>query len=130
MAAPYLVSGSGMEPTVGCVDAAGNFVSINASGPGGDWCRKFAGGMVGGNRPSLGGGGAIGRFLNGGKSTYRGFMTSPDANMKNNAIFAISAVLGAVATRKFIKKGDKDLNTVLGGVGGLLLGVGVSKLIK
>lgn len=43
---PYLLEGSLPGTIAGCVDAAGNFISITAQGPGGDWCRKFAGARV------------------------------------------------------------------------------------
>lgn len=81
-------------------------------------------------RPSLN---PINSFLSGrneGVSRFRGFMTSENSSMKSNLIFTGSAVLGALAARKFIKKGDKNTNTVLGGAAGLLLGVAITKIIK
>ena len=40
MAKPQILVGTDQNPT-GCLDANGNFISINAGGPGGNWCRSF-----------------------------------------------------------------------------------------
>jgi len=91
------------------------------------FCKGAAGLQA---RPSLN---PINSFLSGrsgGVSRFRGFMTSENSSMKSNLIFTGSAVLGALAARKFIKKGDKNTNTVLGGAAGLLLGVAINKIIK
>lgn len=42
MAKPLIVEGRTPGTVNGCLDANGNFISINADGPAGDWCRSFA----------------------------------------------------------------------------------------
>lgn len=45
-------------------------------------------------------------------------------------MLAGGAVIGALAARKFIKKGNKNTNTIIGGIVGLAAGYGATKIMK
>jgi hypothetical protein len=62
-------------------------------------------------------------------SKFKGFMGG-SVDPKSGACALVGGILGAVVARKFIKKGDKNLNTAIGGAAGLVVGYGLSKLIK
>ena len=63
------------------------------------------------------------------KKGARNFMGS-EMTTESYLMLAGGAVIGALAARKFVKKGNKNTNTIIGGIVGLAAGYGATKIMK
>ena len=62
-------------------------------------------------------------------TSWKGFVNG-EMPAQSYFMLAGGAVIGALAARKLIKKGNKKTNTVIGGIVGLIAGYGATKIIK
>jgi hypothetical protein len=64
------------------------------------------------------------------KSTGARNFTGESMSTNSYLMLAGGAVIGALVARKFVKKGNKNTNTIIGGIVGLAAGYGATKIIK